>query len=470
MPIEQNPWEYGQPQQFPSSPYPVTSMANALANIVNTWSAQKEKDKYTKALAGALAPQPVDNVGITPQITGPGQFQQREMSGAYNQPTERDVFSKLLDTGNSDVTAQFAPLALQSQIQSQAQANAPITPYQRANLFREQQATTATIANQDAARKAQADALAEQIRTHDPKYLASVKGAEAQAEFPYQQKLAQTKADAAAAQAGLFGRGMEGRSYNILAKGLTDEAYRSTPEYLTAWQIASNPKVDPSTGTVVVPDLSNFKPPGPLQGQPQGAPGVPGAAPQMGAAGQQRMPSVQSFAPPNPSQAEAASAGYANRLNAANKLFDNPDIEAAGSSYKANAAAGVPVFGNQLAGSSYQQFDQAARNFINAQLRRESGAVISPSEFADARKQYLPQPGDGPDVKAQKKANRDMAVKNMQLSAGNTLLPPGGIQQASPAKGSPVVPMSQEFAPPNGQSSPSVQDLVDEAKRRGLVK
>lgn len=145
----QDPWEYGSPQQFHSSPYPVPSIANALANIVNTWSGKRQKDKYTQALASALAPQPVDNVGITPQITGPGQFQQREMSGAYNQPTERDIFSKLLDTGNPDVTAQFGPLALQSQIQSQAQANAPITPYQRANLG--QQASNAQ-ATRDAAK------------------------------------------------------------------------------------------------------------------------------------------------------------------------------------------------------------------------------------------------------------------------------------------------------------------------------
>ena len=49
-----------------------------------------------------------------------------------------------------------------------------------------------------------------------------------------------------------------------------------------------------------------------------------------------------------------------------------------------------------------QQIEQAQRNFINAVLRRESGAVISPEEFDNARKQYFPQPGDEPASIAQK--------------------------------------------------------------------
>jgi len=37
-------------------------------------------------------------------------------------------------------------------------------------------------------------------------------------------------------------------------------------------------------------------------------------------------------------------------------------------------------------------FEQAKKNFVNAVLRLESGAVISPSEFTNADKQYFPQP------------------------------------------------------------------------------
>jgi len=60
-----------------------------------------------------------------------------------------------------------------------------------------------------------------------------------------------------------------------------------------------------------------------------------------------------------------------------------------------------------------QQVEQAQRDFINAVLRRESGAVISDSEFANAAKQYFPQPNDSQTVKAQKAKNRSLAINGM---------------------------------------------------------
>lgn len=60
-----------------------------------------------------------------------------------------------------------------------------------------------------------------------------------------------------------------------------------------------------------------------------------------------------------------------------------------------------------------QQVDQAQRNFINAVLRRESGAAISPNEFDSARLQYFVQPGDSPQVIAQKARNRQTAIGGM---------------------------------------------------------
>ena len=66
-----------------------------------------------------------------------------------------------------------------------------------------------------------------------------------------------------------------------------------------------------------------------------------------------------------------------------------------------------------------QQYMQAARNFINAKLRRESGAVISNTEFTEARQQYLPQPGDTAANLALKKANRDLVFASLKKAAGN---------------------------------------------------
>lgn len=66
--------------------------------------------------------------------------------------------------------------------------------------------------------------------------------------------------------------------------------------------------------------------------------------------------------------------------------------------------------------------DQAERNFVNAVLRRESGAAISPSEFASAEKQYFPRPGDSPEVVKQKKLNRLQAIAGLQGEAGPVAL------------------------------------------------
>ena len=71
-----------------------------------------------------------------------------------------------------------------------------------------------------------------------------------------------------------------------------------------------------------------------------------------------------------------------------------------------------------LQSSTIQQYMQAARNFINAKLRRESGAVISPTEFSEARAQYLPQPGDTAKTLKLKKDNRDLVFAALKKAAG----------------------------------------------------
>ena len=83
---------------------------------------------------------------------------------------------------------------------------------------------------------------------------------------------------------------------------------------------------------------------------------------------------------------------------------------------------------NTMLSPKSQQAEQAQRDFINAALRQESGAVIAPSEFENARKQYFPQPGDSDEVLAQKKANRQRVIQGFQVVAG----PVGDQIKASP--------------------------------------
>ncbi len=82
----------------------------------------------------------------------------------------------------------------------------------------------------------------------------------------------------------------------------------------------------------------------------------------------------------------------------------------------------VGAAGNMMLSADQQKVEQAQRNFINAVLRQESGAVISPQEFENAQKQYFPQPADSPQVREQKRANRQSAIEGFRVMSG----PAGG--------------------------------------------
>jgi len=87
-------------------------------------------------------------------------------------------------------------------------------------------------------------------------------------------------------------------------------------------------------------------------------------------------------------------------------------------------AGAIPLIGDSLAtgagaltnftqSDGQQQVEQAQRDFINAVLRRESGAVIADSEFNNARRQYFPQIGDSQAVLKQKANNRKLSTNLM---------------------------------------------------------
>lgn len=134
-----------------------------------------------------------------------------------------------------------------------------------------------------------------------------------------------------------------------------------------------------------------------------------------------------------PTEFQGKSAGFGSRAQISNQILT--DLELSGTQdagrIRENAAA-VPIIGGVLdnavssmlptwAGApnaKQQRYGQAKRDFINATLRQESGAAIGESEFANADKQYFPQPGDTPEVIAQKRANREQIVRSFQVNAG----------------------------------------------------
>jgi len=83
-----------------------------------------------------------------------------------------------------------------------------------------------------------------------------------------------------------------------------------------------------------------------------------------------------------------------------------------------NIPGGFTAANSLLLSPADQKIDQAQRNFINAILRKESGAAINQGEFDNARLQYFPQQGDKPAVLAQKKANRELAIQGLGIMSG----------------------------------------------------
>lgn len=109
-----------------------------------------------------------------------------------------------------------------------------------------------------------------------------------------------------------------------------------------------------------------------------------------------------------------------------------------------------------VASPEQQQVEQAQRNFVNALLRKESGAAISPGEFDNARRQYFAQPGDSPQVLEQKRANRETAINALRVQAG-----PGA---ANIQGGEPSQPSSWQDS--YKSQAQAVQDAL-EAVRKG---
>lgn len=139
-------------------------------------------------------------------------------------------------------------------------------------------------------------------------------------------------------------------------------------------------------------------------------------------------------------ESEGAAVTYGMRMNQADSILK--PLENAGLKDTGKIRAGVsgtlgatPLIGDALARGSDNVFNtlptilgglnedqqktvQARVNFITAVLRKESGASISPTEFATAEKNYFPAPGDSETIVKQKQAARELAIKGMKIQAG----------------------------------------------------
>lgn len=93
----------------------------------------------------------------------------------------------------------------------------------------------------------------------------------------------------------------------------------------------------------------------------------------------------------------------------------------------AQGAAGLPG-GNYMVGENFQRAQQAGNEFLQAILRKDTGAAITSQEVAEYGSVYLPRPGDSPATLQQKQQSRQRALA--AIEAG---MPPAAILQQEQA-------------------------------------
>ena len=136
----------------------------------------------------------------------------------------------------------------------------------------------------------------------------------------------------------------------------------------------------------------------------------------------EKLKQEKTAAPKPLTEYQGKSLGFGLRAEDANsilgKIGTNYSPISIDAARKVEDVPGVGTGAYALLSPESKQVLQAQRNFINAVLRQESGAVIGPTEFINAQKQYFPQPGDDKDTLKQKSQNRERAISNFKTSAG----------------------------------------------------
>jgi hypothetical protein len=91
------------------------------------------------------------------------------------------------------------------------------------------------------------------------------------------------------------------------------------------------------------------------------------------------------------------------------------------------AVGSIPLIGNfartKITSTEQQQYRQAQENWVRANLRKESGAVIGAEEMDAEIRTYFPQPGESTETIAQKNIARQVTQEAMKTAAGTSYKP-----------------------------------------------
>lgn len=94
---------------------------------------------------------------------------------------------------------------------------------------------------------------------------------------------------------------------------------------------------------------------------------------------------------------------------------------------------------NFMQSADNQVYRQAQRAFTEARLRKESGAAIPQGEYENDARTYFAQPGDGPEIIAQKRRARAVVLEGLKFGAGKAYDEFYGQSQGQPQQAAPQV-------------------------------
>jgi len=151
-----------------------------------------------------------------------------------------------------------------------------------------------------------------------------------------------------------------------------------------------------------------------------------------------------------PSEGERAAFGYYTRALDAHQALEGMEEKMASKSLAGQAA--YSFLPNAMQSEENQLYKQAQRQFTEARLRKDSGAAIAASEYANDEKTYFPQPGDTPAVLQRKRQARTMVLRSLKDQSGKAYREdvPGsgaaaGATPAAPAAAAPAAPAAGGF-------------------------
>lgn len=203
------------------------------------------------------------------------------------------------------------------------------------------------------------------------------------------------------------GTGIEAQMLNSYLNSLPPEQRDQAKADMVRQRLQRPTTIATPEGTYTRP---GYQLPNPMQ-QPQ--PGQPQVQPPI------QQPPAFTQKPLTGEQAKAS--GFYDRMIGAQGEIDDlmskmPDFDPADT--VETVSENVPLVGNMLISPERQRYRQAAKDWIRAKLRRESGAVIGEEEAAEEYRTYFPMPGDSQAVKDQKGRARKTAEKAMREATG----------------------------------------------------